>query len=156
MQTAMTWTAVSTSYQLRKRRAKMSKEQEDERKRPNKSSSPKKKMTSKKSKNVSSKSNRSEKKTSTRSSSLKKSLDGLIPKSKRRSVSDAAVDEVRDALSNDLSIKSETGNEYRLTPKGILLAVIDKYYGAGNDLSKFDDFMRDLCQHLSMLATNDT
>lgn len=134
----------------------MSKEQEDESKRPNKSSPPKKKTTSKKSESVSAKNKHTETKTSSRSSSLKKSLDGLIPKSKRRSVSDAAVDEVRDALSNDLSIKSETGNEYRLTPKGILLAVIDKYYGAGNDLSKFDDFMRDLCQHLSMLATNDT
>lgn len=156
MQTMLFGTAVSMSYQLRKRIAKMSKEKEEESKRPSKSSSPKKKTTSKKSKSVSAKSKHTGKKTSSRSSSLKKSLDGLIPKSKRRSVSDAAVNEVRDALSNDLSIKSETGNEYRLTPKGILLAVIDKYYGAGNDLSKFDDFVRDLCQHLSMLATNDT
>lgn len=95
----------------------------------------------------------SKKKTTTVDKKSKKSsksiakdkLKKLITPSRKKQLEDVAVDEMRDALSNDLSIKSESGNNYRLTPKGILLAVLDKYYGAGEDLKTFDDFMKDLC-----------
>lgn len=113
------------------------------------------KKTSKKT--VASSSKKTTKKTSTNSkkSSADSKLKGLIKSSKRRHLEEVAVDEMRGALSNDLSMKSQSGTEYRLTPKGILLAVLDKHYGAGEDLKVFDEFMKDLCQHLSMLATND-
>lgn len=45
---------------------------------------------------------------------------------------------------------------YKLTPKGILWAALDAYYKIGNDIDKFELFVKDILQSLSLLATGGT
>lgn len=45
-------------------------------------------------------------------------------------------------------------SKYKLTPKGILWAALDAHYKIGGDMNKFNEFMKELLKHLSMLASN--
>lgn len=72
-------------------------------------------------------------------------LPEMITPSKKRSAEQITIDDIRSASQNDLHLKAGDGIEIRLTPKGVLLAAVDKHYGAGEDLHKFDEFMKDIC-----------
>lgn len=65
---------------------------------------------------------------------------------------DEMKEQVQSALQNGDQLKGDK-SKYRLTPKGVLWAIIEKFYNGEGDISKFESFQKDLVEHLSMVAS---
>ena len=82
-------------------------------------------------------------------------LKKLIKPTKGASA-ESKISDLKNAKVNDKNQLIIDGQSYKLTPKGIFWAALDAHYKIGGDMNKFHDFMKELLQHLSMLASNNT